>query len=291
MELLVHLNNLDMLPKLENKKVDIVVGLEYYSSRAIVSLSVEQLKALHYQGNVYVLVNRLFEQKEIEGLRKTLNDLKDSTIKGLIFQDFAVISICQKDHLPFDLIYNSDTLNTNHASINTLGSIGIKGAMLASQLHEDEVRLICKYANIDLFIQIHGKQYISHSKRKLLSNYFQFNELKHETDYDAKIVMKVHDMDTYSHIYEDRFGTHVFTQNELCLKDYLSSLNFKYGYLETIYLEDDYILALIDYYRSEKTYQDLCEQYPDHHYDTGFFADGTVYKLEDVRKRDANEKR
>lgn len=288
MRLIVHVNTEGLLEKIQDKDVDIAVGIEYYSSRSFLNLSYDRLKQLKM--NTYVFLNRLYDQKEIEGLKEVLTKLMDCGIKGIIFQDFGILNMAMEMNVNYDLIYSSDTLTTSHASINTLAMFNVKGAMLASQLHYDEIVSICNESVVDIIVPIHGKMYISHSKRNLLSNYFEYIHKDVDHDYYSNIIMKVNQSDDYSHIYEDKDGTHVLETKELCLKDVMNDFKCQYGYIETLYLNDDYVLELIDFYNSDLSYKDLEHKYPTHTYTTGFVNDGTVYKLEDVRKREANEK-
>ncbi len=289
MKLLVQLTSKNALASLVDKDAAIVCGIEGFSSRTCVNYTIEELIQLDVQTELYISMNRLYEQDEMNALKQCLASLDTCPITGIIFQDFGLLNLCHELQVSYRLIYNSDTLNTNHASINLLKQFGVSGAMLASQLHLDEIESICKQATINVILPVHGKMYISHSKRKLLTNYFDYIGTKQDTGYQANLQMKVHDQDTYSHIFEDDYGTHILTTAELCLKDYINDLNIEYGYIETMYLETDYVLDLIDFYRSNQTMADLVKQYPDHQYDIGFISDGTVYKIEDVRKREANE--
>lgn len=293
MKLIVHLNDLNIVNDLINLEVDgIVVGTKNFSSRGILKLEIEEIKALIEQVNnqmeIYVLVNQLYHQHVIKDLKKFLVELDQLSITGILFQDFGVLNLAQELNVHYKLMYAPDTLNTNHKTLNTLAHLGIDEAFLARELHLDEVNNIVEKCEINVMGLIHGVQYISHSRRLLLSNYLECINQQQDTDYKANFVIKVNNKEEYSHIFEDEFGTHILTCNELCTLDL--KLPFDYGYIETMYLDNDYILDIISFYKQHRSLEELKLKYPTHQYDQGFFNDGTVYKIEDVRKREEHEK-
>ena len=66
--------------------------------------------------------------------------------------------------------------------------------------------------------------------------------------------MKVSNSEDYSYIYEDDYGTHVYTVNELCTLD--KNLDNEYGYIETLYLDPQYVLEVIDAYQNKISEKD-----------------------------------
>lgn len=293
MKLVIHLNDETLIESLIKHQVSgIVVGTKNFSSRGILKLDIEDIKRVvnkvNRQMEVFVLINQLYLQTQIHELTAFLKRLNEIDIDGILFQDFGVLNICQELNTKFKLIYAPDTLNTNHQTLNTLKHFGVTGAFLARELHLDEVNEIIENCELECMVQIHGVQYISHSRRKLLTNYLECIDQKRETGYQENFVIKVNNKEEYSHIFEDEFGTHILTQNELCTLDI--PIHCDYGYIETMYMNNEYILFLIESYQQHLSYEALVNQYPQKHYDQGFLNDGTVYKIEDVRKREENEK-
>ncbi|WP_041138220.1 peptidase U32 family protein [Beduini massiliensis] len=294
MKYIVHLNDIEMIePLIERQIAGVIVGTDHYSNGGIINSSIEQIRQIvakiNHRMHVYVLVNRLFHQHEIASLKVFLKDLMESDIDGVVFQDFGVLNIVQELQASYKMIYAPDTLNTNHQTMNSLSLLGVDAFMLAGQLHYDEVEAIVNHSQKPCIVPVHGVQYISCSRRELLTNYFSQINKSESSRYQDKIKIKVNNKEEYSYIYEDEAGTHIYTTNELC------TLNLKipgeYGYIETLYLDNDYILDVIDYYQNHFLEEELKTKYPEHNYDHGFLEDGTVYKIEDVRKREEHEKR
>ncbi len=294
MKYIVHLNDVNMIEPLITHDVDgVIIGTNHYSSGGILRCDIADIQNITSKVNqrmeVYVLVNRLFHQHEISGLKAFLKELVSTSIDGIVFQDFGVLNILQELGASFKKIYAPDTLNTNHQTLNSLSLLGVDAFMLAGQLHYDEIEAIVNQTNASCIVPIHGVQYISCSRRELLTNYFQQINKEAKCDYEEHLKIKVNNKEEYSYIYEDEAGTHIYTTNELCTLDL--NIPGEYGYIETLYLDNDYILDVVDYYKNKEREDKLKQAYPNHKYDHGFLEDGTVYKIEDVRKREENEKR
>lgn len=294
MKYIVHLNDVNMIePLIKHQAAGVIIGTDHYSNGGILNCSIEQIKQITAQVNhrmqVYILVNRLFHQHEISRLKVFLKDLMNSHIDGVVFQDFGVLNIVQDLQASYKMIYAPDTLNTNHQTLNSLSLLGVDMFMLAGQLHYDEVEAIVNHSQKLCIVPVHGVQYISCSRRELLTNYFSQINTSESSRYQDKIKIKVNNKEEYSYIYEDEAGTHIYTTNELCTLDL--PMSAEYGYIETLYLDNDYILDVIDHYQQGLLEKELKNKYPEHSYDHGFLEDGTVYKIEDVRKREENEKR
>lgn len=292
MKYLVQLNGLNLVDALLQRDVfGIVVGFKDYSNGQALSLSLQEIEDLveKVQGKtkIYLLMNQLYHEYKLDQLAKVLEKLANSHIDGVFFQDFGLLNLVKQNQYDLNLIYQPDTLNTNHQTLNTLKDMGVDGFMLSSQLHEDEVKEIVKKTNAMTIVQIHGVQYISCSRRKLLTNYFEVLKQNRLTDYKQNYIMKVSNSEDYSYIYEDDYGTHVYTVNELCTLD--KNLDNEYGYIETLYLDPQYVLEVIDAYQNKVSEKDFIEQHLSHHFDHGFLDDGTVYKIKDVRRLEANE--
>ena len=294
MKYIVQLNDIDLIEPLIDRGVEaITIGYKDFSSGAVIESNDQMLetvcKQVDHRMKIYVLMNQLYHQDRISALKEALIQLNTLKIDGLFFQDFGLLNLVQENHLNFSMIYAPDTLNTNHQTLNTLSTLGIDGFFLSGQLHLDEVDTIVSETKSPCIVPVHGVQYIAYSKRKLLTNYFDQINKPQPVGYKEHLVMKVNNKEEYSYIYEDHSGTHVYTTNELCTLG--MNMPGDYGYIETLYLDKDYVLDVIDHYLAQDSYEAFVSSHPDHHYDHGFIEDGTVYKIEDVRKREENEKR
>lgn len=309
MSLIVNINSLSYLYDYLDLDVEhFIVGTTQFSCRQALTLDYKQIveiKKKYPNIKLFVLVNALVEQKYLEDLKKHLRKLYECQIEGIIFQDFAVLQICNEEKYAFEKIYDPETLNTNHQTLAVLKEQGIDGAFLAREIPLKEKQMIEQKSSIKTMVQIHGVEYMAYSKRKLLSNYKEFTHLDFPVDKEAQIEIKANGVDENCHIYEDFYGTHITSTNQMCALDVLNQfLDFDYLLIDGQYISETNLLEIVHLYKqgldaiSNNTYnkeslelmQLLYRLTPNIHYYHSFLFDSTVYKIADVRKREENER-
>ena len=309
MELVVHLNS----RKFINDFIEIgikhfIVGTKYFSCRQALSLDYQELKDLNEQlkdKKLWVLVNALIEEHNLDELVDHLAKLDEIKIAGILFQDFSVLQICKENNYNFEMIYSPDTLNTNPATLNYLKTLGINSAFLAREIPLDEKMMIAKNTDLKTMVQVHGVEYMAYSKRKLLSNYFKETGIDHGVLIDDNLTIQANAVNYRCHIYEDKFGCHVLSEKQLCTLDILSNFScFDYLYFESLFIDDLKVVEIVSLYQeainsiSKETYGKVSKELismlhqieNNVEYHHSFMFDATVYKIDDVRKREENER-
>ncbi len=297
MEYLVHINALEIVPQLKTLGINnYVVGMEEFSCRQALSLNYTQLKKLKEdlpKQKLFVLCNALVEECNFEALKVHLKMLNDCNIDGLLFQDFGVLQIVSINQYKFKMIYSPDTLNTNYATLQVLGKKGISGAFLAREIPLVEKQKIASNVDIDTVVQVHGVEYMAYSKRNLLTNYFVNNGKIETTSYDDGITIKGQGIEDQCHIYEDKYGCHITTKRQIQTLDILDMLDcFTYGYIESLFLLPEHLVEVVKLYSNgvqDNSISTLKALDKTMTYGHSFLFDQTVYSLEDIRKREANE--
>ena len=285
-----------------NGLIDIlIVGNQEFSSRHQVDFSFEEIKAwkqrLPKEKKLFVLMNQLYDQSKLEMLEKTLLALDSCRIDGIIFQDFAILQLIKELQLSFRLFYDSLTLNTNAATLSYLSSLGIEAFFLSREISVEDIEEIAKEMSQQSVVQIDGLRYIAQSKRPLLSNYFNALEM----DRDPRTIYSIQPVNSsiVDYIFEDDYGCHIVSKHRLLSYDIFERLldsHIEYGYINGLFMSYQQQNEIVE------SYQQLIKLYQTDDYqrylsslgkqdgDYGFYYDTTVYKLEDVRKRDANER-
>ena len=309
MELVVHLNSRKFINDfIEIGIKNFVVGTKYFSCRQALSLDYQELKDLNEQlkdKKLWVLVNTLIEEHNLDELVDHLAKLDEIKIAGILFQDFSVLQICKENNYNFEMIYSPDTLNTNQATLNYLKTLGINSAFLAREIPLDEKMMIAKNTDLKTMVQVHGVEYMAYSKRKLLSNYFKETGIDHGVLIDDNLTIQANAVDYRCHIYEDKFGCHVLSEKQLCTLDILSNFScFDYLYFESLFIDDLKVVEIVSLYQeainsiSKETYGKVSKELismlhqieNNVEYHHSFMFDATVYKIDDVRKREENER-
>ena len=174
-ELLAPAGDMETLIMAINSGADAVyVGGEFFSARAFAKNFdkkelVEAVKFCHLYGKkIYVAVNTVIFENEIEKCLNYLKYLYEINVDAVIMQDIGLISLTRK-LIPNLEIHSSTQLNChNEECLKLLKEIGVKRAVLAREMSLDEINKI--KTDIDLEIFIHGALCVSYSGRCLFSS-------------------------------------------------------------------------------------------------------------------------
>ena len=265
--------------------------------------SLEEIEALQKRvKHLYVMVNGLYDEHELDGLFAHIDALSGLSIDGLIFQDFGVLEYVREKGYHFDMMYNPETLNTNPNTLNTLSTTGVTSALVANVIPLAEQLDIKHHINIPLMLQIAGVQYMMSSKRALISNYEEASGkvLNHQP---GVLTIKPQGLDFTCYAYEDERGTTIYSQTRLMMLDLLKQVrDFDYLYIETLFMSPSEAIETVHAYSDTlahlddllygkyvKEYEQLLHQL-NIPMDRGFIDEATIYHLEDVKRRDASER-
>lgn len=306
MKLIVSLNSKEYISDFRSMGVNtFIVGTKYFSCRNTLQLDYCDIIELSTNSNIYVLVNALIEEHDLESLKEHLIALSKTAVVGLVFHDFAVLQLSKELGLSFDLIYNPETLNTNYQTLNVLKEQGVSGAFLSREISLEDKNMIASKTSLKTMLQIHGVEYLAYSKRKLITNYASFINKDINPTIDNNIEIIANNTNFPCHIYEDKFGSHILSKQQLCCLDIMSLLgDFDYLYIESMYITPRQLLEIVYLYvqalesLENNTYGKVKQEImpllnkltPNIEYYHSFMFDNTVYKISDVREKERYEK-
>ncbi|MDD6423654.1 MAG: U32 family peptidase, partial [Intestinibaculum porci] len=299
LKLALHLNDASYLHDYLVMGVDrmIVAGpMSAYSSH---KFSLEEIEAISARAaETYVMVNGLYDEHELPALRRLIDAYAKMNIKGLLFQDFGVLHYV-KNRYDFRMMYAPNTLNTNYMTLNVLEDLGVDSAWVAKEIPLEEQIAIKKHTHLPIMIQGHGVQYMMSSKRHLLKSYAKAAHKEFNQD---NVILHARESDYATHIYEDERGTTIFSVNKLYTLDLLNEMSvFDYLYIETNYMSAIEAIEVTHMYSeclkalNEVGVQEYVHKMKDYlpmlreiskPLDRGFLNDETLYRLEDVKRRD-----
>ncbi|MBI3829781.1 MAG: U32 family peptidase [Planctomycetes bacterium] len=156
----------------------VYLGLKKFSARAEAeNFSLQDVDAItafaHAQPvrrRVFVTVNTLILQNELEELVEALGALSDIGVDALIVQDLGVYRIV-REHFPEIELHASTQLAVhNRAGAETLRRMGFKRVVLARELTFEEIREITAASGIETEVFIHGALCYSYSGLCLFSS-------------------------------------------------------------------------------------------------------------------------
>lgn len=263
----------------------LILGSPFFSVRSSCHFNDEELavaiKQCHDAGiEAYFLLNRFFVEKEIVALDTQLLKLKDLKIDGIYFTDMAVYERAKQWGMEGLLIYNPDTLLTSSADIKAYLNLGIKRSVIAKEITLDEmVRISELVPNQEIII--HGRLNMMHSKRTLLSAYQQQLGLSETLALRDDLYLIEEKRDEHMPIFEDEYGTHVFTGFSLCSFEealILAEAGINYWRIETLFTDIEDVLKTINDYcevlagraEGKKLYEAYVSANPGANYTKGF---------------------
>ncbi|HBG36160.1 MAG TPA: peptidase U32, partial [Treponema sp.] len=130
------------------------------------------VEAVHKRGKkIFVTVNTLVEEGELERLYRFLEYLQRVGPDGLIVQDMGTIRMIQ-EFFPDLRIHASTQLNASSAhAANLLAKEGVKRVVLARELGLSEIQAIRQKTNIELEVFVHGALCVSESGLCMFSSF------------------------------------------------------------------------------------------------------------------------
>lgn len=310
-ELLVPASSLDVLKVAVMYGADAVyIGGEMYGLRAKAkNFSNEDIKAgiefAHKYGKrVFITANITAHNRDLEGVRKYFEELKEIKPDALIISDPGVFTIAKEVCPEIEIHISTQANNVNYADYLFWQRLGAKRVVSARELSVKEIKEIRANIPDDLEIEtfVHGAMCISYSGRCLLSNYFTGRDANlgactHPCRWKYHIVEESRPGE-YLPIEENERGTYIFNSKDLCMIEHIPDLvdagidSFKIeGRMKTaLYVADvarTYRQAIDDYFESPKLYESKKEYYMEEiskctyrQFTTGFFYGPTTHETQ-----------
>lgn len=245
------------IPLYKENHADVVVaGIKHGSYRSVKDFDYEELKSikqecLNYNLEMFVLLNRFYHDEQLPLMKEQLSFLKEIDVDGIYFGDEAVLYYARELGIVDKLIYLPDTLLCNALDCRYYLDEGMKLVSLSKEITQEEVVEIGQVVGKQLEIIIHGRVVMMHSKRKLLSAYQEFVGLKHQLSGCKDLYITEENRDAKMPIYEDEFGTHVFSGYTLESFDQIKAFKdagIEYFKIDGIFHDVDWVIETLKAY-------------------------------------------
>lgn len=301
-ELLVPASSLEVLKVAVIYGADAVyIGGEAFGLRANAkNFSLQEMQegiafAHAHQVRVYVTANILAHNRDLEGVRKYLQELREIQPDALIISDPAVFMIAKEVAPEIEIHISTQANNTNYGTYLFWYQQGAKRVVSARELSLQEIREIREHIPDELEIEtfIHGAMCISYSGRCLLSSFLTGRDANqgactHPCRWKYALVEETRPGE-YMPVLENDRGTYIFNSKDLCMIEHIPELmecgidSFKIegrmkAALYVAVVARTYRLAIEDYRRSPAYYQERLPFYQseivkctNRRFTTGFF--------------------
>lgn len=241
------------------------------------SFTMKEILELSFKYDIYVIINRILNSKEIDEFKNLTEDLMYTNIKGVIFSDLGVFKVLRDQFLTYELIWNIRHFGTNSQSINHWLNQGCSSVIVASEITKENVNNILAKAQKPLIIDFFGYNMASYSRRKLITNYNKF----YKQNLDNKINLKLINNDLSLLTYETDYGTSFFAGNiysAALLFPNIYEHNIKNIFINTSFIDKEVIIKIINLIKNNKI-DEINDLLPN--IDEGFLNRKTIYKLKD----------
>lgn len=277
MKLLVTIQNQNMLNKVLSTQVDgVIIGINGLCVNTNFScLKEEIVPLLSQEKEIYLSLNKMMHHEDLSYLKEVLTFFQDKNVK-IIFYDLGVLKIAKDLGMIDKLVLGQEHLNTSWMSHQFYESLGIFNTILSSDITLKEILEMKEKTKMNVYVTSYGYIPIFHSKRKLITSYFQYIQKKKE---DA--LYYIFDKDHLYPIIEEESGTTVYTNQPI---DYLDELNIleehKIDYLILDSIFEENISVIIEEFLKAKNKKEIQkkERYK------GFLYTKTIYKVKKNEK-------
>ena len=154
----------------------IYVGGKQFSARQYANnFSIEELEQVcdycHLRGiKLYVTVNTLYKQKELENLLKYIKQLYEIGVDALILQDIGTAELIKK-YFPDMPLHASTQLTTNHLKdVDFLYQQGFSKIVLSRELNLNEIKYISENTAAEIEVFVHGALCVCYSGQCIMSS-------------------------------------------------------------------------------------------------------------------------
>lgn len=166
--------------------------------------------------NVSIIINKFIHEKDLELIKKHL--LKLNNIEYFFIEDFSLINYLPKEKI----VLSPNHIISNYYSVNYLKELGFNNVLVSNELTIDELVEIRNNTKSDLFYNFISKNNLMYSKRELLTNYYDFYNIKEQT---KKIVVNESVSNHELIVKEEKEATTIFNNKIFCGSKYLDKLN------------------------------------------------------------------
>ena len=218
---------------------------------------------------VYVTVNIIPHESDLEDLPQYISYLDTIHVDALICADLGVISIVRRIAPNMPIHVSTQANITNSESAKVFISMGVKRLILAREMTLEEIRQLRESIPKDIELEafVHGAMCISYSGRCLLSNFFTNRDANRGACVQAcrwEYAIREINKDQEYPIEEDTHGTYILNSKDLCMIDHLDKL--RDAGVDSVKIEgrmktEYYVANIVNAYREALDYLDTHEEY------------------------------
>ena len=265
MKLIANINQYGYKAFLNSMADILMIALKDYSSSYFMDYELKDIpaiiKEIHDNNKqVYLSLNKICNEETIKKFEKDVLKIKDYDFDGIVVSDFGMLQILKEQNLINKAIFNPITTITNKYNANIANNLGIDHVCLANELNIKDLIEISNYNNGNVEVLAQGYYQICNSKRPLLTNFFKNFKINNSS---PLYYIKEESRDYAYPIIELNNETLIYIDKQRCILPYLKDLlatNIKYLRIDTIFIDLEESLKLIELYKQALTNINVIEE-------------------------------
>lgn len=171
---------------------------------------------------IFINLNAVPHNEELEALPEYLQFLETLGVDGVIVSDMGVLQ-CVREFSKLPITVQTHSSNTNYKAVEMWKRLGVEKVVLDRDISLENIAEICaKVSGIKIELFLQGPINLAISGRSILTNYMQGRDLTSE-DVKGKRFLLTEETrpNEKMEIYEDTYGTYIFSSRDLCAIEYL----------------------------------------------------------------------
>ncbi|ABX80966.1 U32 family peptidase [Acholeplasma laidlawii] len=283
MKILTNLHDKNKLDDLLKVADGIILGDAKYAKTLTSDFGSDTInlieKIYEAKKEVFVLLNRVFTDKELDSIKPYILSLPVDKITGFMGADLGLIDTFKTLNIEHKFIYNPETLLTNDEDFNDLSSEGIMGAFVSKEITLEDILEIGQLKKYKMFYFGHGHMSMFYSKRPMLKTFNDHRGLDNYLHDDKTLTLtEERRLNEAYPVLEDDAGTHVFRGTVFNSFKVIEPLKTVVDYfiVDTLFMDDDYAYKLIPMYKNNDFDLQLITDYKQTLHDGFLFDESTI---------------
>lgn len=121
--------------------------------------------------SVFVTVNILIGDAELNDLKEYLRELERINVDAIIVQDLALAELAKRVAPKLHLHASTQLTATNMGTVRFLERMGFTRVVLAREMSLEEIKTICREAKAEIEVFVHGALCVCYSGQCLMSSF------------------------------------------------------------------------------------------------------------------------
>ena len=219
MEFIVKLNKLDDLYIVNNADSYLIANrkFSYRYDKSFCLNKTRIVKKYCKENNkkVYVLVNKIFKDHELDELKVYLEKLVKIDVDGIFFADFSVFMLLKELNAANKAIFYHETFLRNTKDILTYQQLGIEKIIVSKDMNIEDIKHLPTTKKDTYGVMCFRYFPLYQSERKIISNYVSLNGLKKATIASKELSLKENTRDELYKVIEQEGVSSIFNDEVL----------------------------------------------------------------------------